>query len=121
MKKAVFFGVLAVLGTVIWACVAYEHGLAHFLGIDTQGSQNYDFVSGVGPMFITAVGYGGLITAVISKFNCHQDGCWRVGKHHIGGTPWCGLHHANARPELTVEELLTEILNALKADQGGRA
>lgn len=113
MKRAVFFGALAVIGTAAWAIVAYEHGFAHFLGIDTQQSQNYDFVSGVGPMLITAVGYGGLITAVIGKFNCHEQGCWRIGKHHVNGTPWCGLHHSHARPERSENELLASIESQL--------
>ena len=110
MKRSVWISlILAVGGTCLWAMIAYEHGFAHFLGIDTQGSQNYDFVSGVGPMFVTALGYGGLITALVAKFNCHEPGCWRVGKHHVAGSPWCGRHHKHARPERHLNEILESI------------
>lgn len=114
MKKAVFFGALAVLGMTLWAVIAHEHGFAHIFGIDTQQSQEYDFVSGVGPMIITAVGYGGLIAAVVGKFNCHQSGCWRIGKHHINGSPWCDVHHDGVRPERSERELLESIESLLK-------
>lgn len=109
MKKLLVFGALAVIGTALWAIVAYEHGFAHFLGIDTQGSQNYDFVSGVGPMIVTGLGYGGLITALVAKFNCHKPGCWRIGKHHINGSPWCDAHHGDVRPERRDHEILESI------------
>lgn len=110
-----FLVVTVPLVATCWAIAAYEHGFAHFLGIDTQASQNYDFVSGVGPMIITAIGYGGLITAVIGKFNCHYKRCWRLGKHHVNGSPWCNKHHEVARPERTEHELLSRIVELLEA------
>lgn len=100
---AVVVGGLCVLG------VLYEHHLAHALGIDTQQSQEYDFVSGVGPMIITALGLGSLITGLLHHVNCHQAGCWRIGKHKVAGTPWCGRHHQDARPTQTVEDLLRDL------------
>ena len=125
VKRVVFFGALAIFGTALWAAVAYEHGFAHFLGIDTQGSQNYDFVSGVGPMIITALGYGGIISALVGKFNCHHHGCWRIGKHHVNGSPWCTVHHHEVRPERrdheileSIEGSLGELLKLLKAQAG---
>ena len=93
----VFLVILAVCGWAGWAIAAYEHGFAHFMGIDTQQSQNYDFVSGVGPMFITAIGLSSLIAGLWHHVNCHQSGCWRIGKHKIDGTPWCSYHHEAVR------------------------
>lgn len=114
MRRWAFWGsVAAALAGTAWALAVYEHGFAHGLGIDTQQSQNYDFVSGVGPMIITAIGYGGLITAVVGKFNCHWSGCWRIGKHHVNGSPWCSLHHTAVRPERSEHELLTSIESQL--------
>ncbi len=117
MKRTVFVFLVVTLGIAAcaWSIVAFEHGFAHFLGIDTQTSQNYDFVSGVGPMFVTAVGYGGLIAALIGKFNCHQEGCWRIGKHHINGSPWCNMHHDRVRPVRSERELLERIVELLEA------
>ena len=108
MKKWLVLALLlGGLGLVFGVVVPYQ--FIHFFGIDTQQSDNYDFVSGVGPMLITAVGYGGLIGALVSHVNCHQRGCWRIGRHKVGGTPWCNTHHANARPERSEQELLESI------------
>jgi len=41
--------------------------------------------------------------------NCHQDGCWRIGKHRIAGTPWCDRHKDQAVPRRSTEELLARI------------
>ena len=32
-----------------------------------------------------------------SKHNCHDKGCWRIGRHTVDGTPWCDRHHHKAR------------------------
>lgn len=113
MKRlAVGLGLLAAAG---WAMAAYERGFAHFLGIDTQQSQNYDFVSGVGPMFLTAIGMTTIITGLWHGLNCHQEGCWRIGKHKVNGTPWCSRHQHLARPQRTAEELLQDIIDLLMA------
>jgi hypothetical protein len=31
---------------------------------------------------------------------CHVSGCWRVGRHHVDGSPWCSRHHIAARQQL---------------------
>lgn len=84
-------------GLITTLDVVFAHATIHFLGIDTQQSDNYDFVSGVGPMIVTAIGYGGLVAGFWHHVNCHEAGCWRLGKHKVDGTPWCSLHHQNAR------------------------
>ena len=105
---------------VILACLAatYEHGLAHFLGVDTQASQNYDFVSGVGPMIIAAIGYAGLVMTALHHLNCHQRGCWRVGRHRVGSGVWCARHHEGARPEVADSARLDAILAELRDIRG---
>ena len=67
------------------------HWLLHALGIDTQQSYNYDFVSGVGPMLLVLLGYAG----VIRRINCHQQRCWRIGRYHVAGGQYtvCRKHH----------------------------
>lgn len=106
---------LAATAALAYAGYRYEHGLAHGLGIDTQASQNYDFVSGVGPMIIAALGYAGLIASVVHHLNCHQPGCWRIGRHRIGTGVWCGRHHEGARPAETEMDLLREIRDYLES------
>ena len=44
---------------------------------------------------------------------CHYDGCWRLGKHRIDGTPWCSRHKDAAGPQVTVEELLETLVGRL--------
>lgn len=87
--------------------------IMHFLGWDGQTSDYYAAWSSSIPAMITAVGYTGLIASVVHRFNCHQKGCWRPGRHQIGSGVWCNKHEANARPERTVEELLELILARL--------
>lgn len=93
MKKIAILLVLAAVAS--WAGWAWEHPLAHFLGIDTQQSQNYDFVSGVGPMIIAAMGFSGALATMVHHVNCHAPGCWRVGKYPLAGGQWkvCRWHH----------------------------
>lgn len=83
MKKlALSLVVLAVTG-ILWAM--NYHGVNHFLGIDTQASDNYDFFSGSGPVFVTLIGYTGIIITFIRHVNCHVDGCPRLGRYPLAG------------------------------------
>lgn len=70
-------------------------GFHHALGIDTQSSQNYDFVSGVGPMVIAALGFSGVGVTVLHHLNCHQTGCPRIGRFPVAGGQFktCRQHH----------------------------
>jgi hypothetical protein len=69
------------------------HWLIHFLGIDTQQSDNYDFVSGVGPMLVTIMFGSGAIIAFCRRHNCHQHHCWRLARHQAGAYLVCRRHH----------------------------
>jgi hypothetical protein len=95
-------------------CV-YDHVMLHFLGWDGQGSDNYAAWSGSLPALFTLLGLSTIITGLWSHVNCHEPGCWRIGKHKVSGTPWCTAHHGQARSRLSVEELLERILRATDA------
>lgn len=69
---------------------------------------NYAFASGPGPMILTGAGMSTIIGGLWHAHNCHEDGCPRIGKHKINGTPWCNVHHENARHVKTVEQLLAD-------------
>ena len=71
------------------------HLIAHWLGIDTQQSPFYDFWSGVGTQLKPGWLWVGFL--VYRRHNCHQQRCWRIGKHTVDGTPWCTRHHEQAR------------------------
>jgi hypothetical protein len=66
--------------------------------------------------FVPALTVLSLLTAIIGTYhlhNCHKDGCWRIGKHKINGTPWCSRHEGDARPEVSVEHLLEALIERL--------
>ncbi len=98
------------VGTIVYV---NQRGIIHLLGIDTQQSDNYDFVSGVGPMIITAVGYTGIIVGLWHHVNCHYTGCLRIARHRIDGTPWCNRHQLNARAAVKAD--LEDVVELLKA------
>jgi hypothetical protein len=70
--------------------------LVWLLGIDNEAGRPYAFWSGFGGSIPDFLILGGLIT-MYRKHNCHDKGCWRIGKHTVDGTPWCSRHHQAAR------------------------
>jgi len=97
-------------------CALHGRGLIHFLGIDTQASDNYDFTSGIGPMLLTAAGMTTLVSGLWHGHNCHAPGCWRIGRHRIDGTPWCNRHHRQARHH--DQATLADVISTLEAIGG---
>jgi hypothetical protein len=87
--------------------VAFWLPVMHFLGWDGQTSDYYAAWSSSVPALFTLIGLSTLITGMWAHVNCHEAGCWRIGKHKISGTPWCGAHHHNA--QRTERELLESI------------
>jgi hypothetical protein len=75
---------------------------------------SYQLLSGFIPA-LTAFSLVTLIAGAWHHVNCHQPKCLRIGKHKVSGTPWCGKHHLEARPELSAEELLAQILEELRS------
>jgi len=71
--------------------------ISHHFGFENQATPQYGFTSGVGPMYLAAIGYSTLVTGLWHTLNCHQDGCWKIGRHKVDGTPWCNTHHQDAR------------------------
>jgi hypothetical protein len=94
--------------TVALVCV-YDRALLHFFGWDGQSSDNYAAWSGSVPALFTLVGLSTIISGIWHGLNCHEQGCWRYGRHRVNGSPWCNHHQDNARPERTEHELLEEI------------
>lgn len=127
MKRAVIGGVLIFVGVIgIWMGL-YPVNWENWLGFSQydyfKAGTNYAFTSGPGPMLLTATGMSTIITGLWHAHNCHEDGCWRVGRHKVNGTPWCNAHHEQARQERSMEvmmdELITEI-RGLRADLAGK-
>jgi hypothetical protein len=117
MKRARWLLAWLLLAAIIAVCIVFGRAFIHFWGIDTQQSDNYDFMSGPGPVWVSALGLSTIITGMAHHVNCHEPGCWRIGKHKVDGTPWCNRHHRNARPEESVGDKLDRIIALLERDR----
>jgi len=90
------------VAAVVLVVVFWRFGVQHWLTVHTGSSNtpgsppNYNFFSGVGSDISELTLVGALIGGW-RKTNCHQPGCWRIGRHHVDGTPWCDHHHQDAR------------------------
>lgn len=117
MRRALLALAVAALGAAAWSVVAHPWGWLYAFGVHPYPASSstpwtYQMWSGIIPALTVLT----LIGAVISLYhvhNCHQDGCWRIGKHRVGGTPWCNRHLSQAKPERCTEELLERIEAAL--------
>lgn len=104
---------LALAALAVALISVYDRSVLHFLGWDGQSSDNYAAWSGSLPALFTLAGMSTIISGIWHSLNCHQPGCYRIGKHKVSGTPWCSRHHGSARPQRTAEELLESIEAAL--------
>ena len=107
---------LLLLGAVGWSVA--HHPLAWRFATGTwpvpSGTPwTYQLESGFVPA-LTVLTLLGSVLSLYHLHNCHKDGCWRIGKHKINGTPWCSRHQAQARPEKTVTELLERVIELLE-------
>jgi len=99
LKRAAW---LAGLLGVVLLVVFWRFGVQHWLTVHTGSSNtagtppNYNFFSGSGSD-ISELAIVGAVLGAYRKSNCHQPGCWRIGRHHVDGTPWCDRHHGGAR------------------------
>lgn len=95
-----------------WAGLDHPYGLRFAMGIwpvPAGTPWTYQLESG----FVPALTVLTLLSALFSLYhlhNCHQDGCWRLGKHRVNGTPYCRHHEGGVRPEASAEDLLTALL-----------
>jgi hypothetical protein len=82
-------------------------------GFDSQVTPQYGFSSGVGPMILTAMLGSTIITGIWHSLNCHKEGCWRISRHKVKGSPWCNGHHEEARTQTTLEDKLDRLIDLL--------
>jgi hypothetical protein len=112
------------MAVLAWAgayMAAHPYGDRFAVGIwpvPTGTPWSYQLLSGFIPA-LTAFGLVTLVAGAWHHVNCHEPGCFRIGKHKVDGSPWCNLHHGNARPartELEVLESIERLLTALTAN-----
>jgi hypothetical protein len=93
----------------VWMAIfpsAWQNWLGFSRAAYFQNGTNYAFFSGIGPFLLTALGMSTIIGTLWHAVNCHEDGCLKIGRHKINGTPWCNDHHEKARHHRTIEEIL---------------
>lgn len=74
----------------------------------------YAFCSGIGPMLLTGLGMSTIIVGLWHNVNCHEAGCYKIGRHKVDGTPWCNSHHENARLDRSDHQLFKDMLAELQ-------
>ena len=110
--RVIIWACLAVAAAGIWSMVTHPLGWRFGLGdwpVPQGTPWTYQLESGFIPA-LTVLSLLGAISGMYHLHNCHQDTCWRLGKHKINGTPWCSRHQHLARPQESVEELLTRLI-----------
>ena len=67
------------------------HGFLEITGTSNEGGLWYGWWSGFGADLTEFA----IFAIVWRKINCHAKGCFRVGMHHVDGTPYttCRKHH----------------------------
>jgi hypothetical protein len=65
--------------------------LLHAFGLDDGSGAWYLFWSGI----VGDLALFGTLFVLLRRLNCHASGCWRIGIHHVVGTPFvtCRKHH----------------------------
>lgn len=64
--------------------------LYHLMGLDNPSGAWYLFWSGFGGHVVVFLG---VVSAFWKRWNCHESGCWRLGKHPYGNFMFCRKHH----------------------------
>jgi len=119
VKKAI---ALTALAAGAWSAVMHPWAWAFGIGVHPYPAGTpwtYQLWSGFLPSLTVATVIGSALS-LYRLNNCHQDRCWRLGKHRVGGTPWCTRHVGAATPAQTDSELLAEIRDLLARIAGQR-
>jgi hypothetical protein len=128
VKRVLTGTVVAAAAAAVWSAVTHPWGWLYALGVHPypgpQTPWTYQLWSGFTPA-LTVLTLFGAVASLYHVHNCHEQGCWRIGRYRVGGTVWCRFHLAAAKPERTEHEVLeaieanlAELIVLLKA-QGG--
>ena len=110
-------GVLVAVVVLAVLIILHPWGAATAVGVHPYPAGTpweYQMWSGIIPA-LTILTLFGSLGGAYHLHNCHQDGCWRLGKHRVDGTPWCTRHMGQAKTVRTEAEILEEVLAALIA------
>lgn len=110
-------GVLVAVVVLAVLIILHPWGAATAIGVHPYPAGTpweYQMWSGIIPA-LTILTLFGSLGAAYHVHNCHADGCLRLGKHRVGGTPWCSKHYASVKPQRSEAEIL-EAIEALLRD-----
>ena len=112
---------LPLLALVAWSIAFHPWGWLYGLGVHPYPESSstpwtYQLWSGFLPA-LTVVTLLGSVASLYHLHNCAAEGCWRIGKHKVAGTPWCRRHVEQAKPQVSTEDLLTQILAELRSQR----
>lgn len=118
MKRALWWTLTGLTAAALAAAVSlHPWGAATAIGVHPYPAGTpweYQMWSGIIPA-LTILTLFGSLGGAYHLHNCRMDGCWRIGRHRVGGAPWCDHHVKQARPSASTEELLAQILTELRA------
>ncbi len=118
MKHVLRWTAVAVAAAAVWSVAAHPWGWAYALGVHPypgpQTPWTYQLWSGFTPA-LTVLTLFGAVLSLYHVHNCHEQGCWRIGRYRVGGAVWCRWHREAAKPERTEHELLEAIEASLAA------
>ena len=113
---AVAFAVFAALSVLAWVdhFAAVNQWLAVHTGTVNEAGPYYAFWSGFGSDLTEFGVIGAVVTAVYQlarKFNCHEQGCWRIGNHPAadGQFHLCFRHHPDYQGRRPTRELIQRL------------
>jgi hypothetical protein len=97
---------LALFAVSVWSMIVHPWGWAFGIGVHPYPESSstpwtYQLYSGFLPA-LTVLTLLGSVLSLWHLHNCHQDRCWRLGKHRVDGTPWCSRHQGRARTQTQV-------------------
>ena len=96
----------ALLGLAAWIALLPDDWRGWF-GFSSQATQQYAFVSGVGPMVLTALLGSSVLVSFWHHVNCRAPGCLFFGHYPDSrGVKWCGRHHPEHQGKRPTLEML---------------
>lgn len=107
---------------LIYALTWHTWGVATAIGVHPYPAGTpweYQMWSGIIPA-LTVLTLFGSVSALYHLHSCHFVTCWRLGKHRVGGTPWCSMHVGYAKQELTDSDRLDKIISLLEIGHIGK-
>lgn len=75
--------------------MSFWHWLSHITGGDNVSGIWYAEWSGFVGNFAIFASFFAAAYTLVRKHNCHQTGCWRVGRFQAGDYVVCRRHHPN--------------------------